>query len=182
MCCASTDRAALALREDVTLVRRTSVLENISLSTKSATPSSRVLLSAYAIPTVLVLAALLPAVTGALVILIAMTMGAETISVFTKSRSSTADKLPGEACHAVSVHKAERIARGVHTSLSSTNLVAFFPWPASGTHISTLSCLLVNASLKKVFARLSLRVTLGRPARPPRYLMTELVRKTWVAT
>lgn len=69
-----------------------------------------------------------------------------------------------------------------HTSLSRTNFVAFFPCPASGTQISTLSCLLVSASRRKLFARLSLRVTLGRPERPPRYLMTEFVWNRCVAT
>lgn len=64
------------------------------------------------------------------------------------------------------------------TSLSILNFETFFPWPASGIHISTLSCLLVNASLKKEVATVGLRVTLGRPAilpPEPRYLSTDLV-------
>ncbi len=108
----SQDKATSALERRHNPVRHTSVFEKISLSTKSATPSSRVLLSAYAIPIVLVFAALFPAVTGALAILMAMTMGAETISVFTKSRSSTADKFPGEAYYAVSVHNLEALRKG----------------------------------------------------------------------
>ena len=74
------------------------MLEKRSLSTKSATPSSRVLLSAYATPTAFVLTAVLPGAAGVLAILMAMTIGAETMSVFTNKRSSTADRLPGEAC------------------------------------------------------------------------------------
>lgn len=65
-----------------------------------------------------------------------------------------------------------------YTSLSKRNLVARFPCPASGTHISTLSCLLVRASRRNVFALFELRVTLGSPSRPPgpRYLITVFVR------
>lgn len=68
----------------------TSVLENKSLSTKSATPSSLVLVSAKAIPTFLVLAFVAPGAAGAEPIAMAMTIGADSKSELTKSRSSTA--------------------------------------------------------------------------------------------
>jgi hypothetical protein len=64
------------------------------------------------------------------------------------------------------------------TSLSNLNLETFFPCPASGIHISTFSCLVVSASLKKEVATVGLSVTLGRPAvlpPEPRYLRTDLV-------
>ena len=68
---------------------RTSVFEKRSLSTKSATPSSRMLVSANAIPTALVFA-LSPRPAAEEVILMAMTIGAERRSEFTNRRSSTA--------------------------------------------------------------------------------------------
>jgi hypothetical protein len=64
------------------------------------------------------------------------------------------------------------------TSLSNLNFETFFPWLASGIHISTFSCLLVSASLKKDVATVGLSVTLGKPANlppEPRYLSTDLV-------
>ena len=73
----------------------TSVLEKRSLSTKSATPNSRMLVSANAMPTALVFA-LSPGDTDE-VTLIAITIGADRRSELTKSRSSTACKFPGEA-------------------------------------------------------------------------------------
>ena len=83
----------------------------------------------------------------------AMTIGAERMSVFTNNKSSTAWRLPGDASayHSVQVQN-QKWTGGVHTSLSSLNFVAFFDWPASGTQISTFSCRAVNASLKKDFA------------------------------
>lgn len=64
------------------------------------------------------------------------------------------------------------------TSLSNLNFETFFPCPASGIHISTFSCLLVSASLKKEVATVGLSVTLGNPAvlpPAPRYFRTDLV-------
>ena len=145
---------------------RTSVLENKSLSTKSATPSSRTLVSANATPTALDFA-LEPRPDGEFATLIAMTTGADRISESLNRRSSTVCRFPGEA------------------SLSNLNFAAFFPWPGSGTHISTRSCLAVNASLRNDCATLILRATDGNPAAfppSPRYLMTELVLNTWFAT
>lgn len=75
----------------------TSVLENESLSAKSATPSSRVLVSAKATPTVFVLTEE-PAPPAEDAILIAITMGADVISVLPNKNSSTACKFPGDAC------------------------------------------------------------------------------------
>lgn len=72
------------------------MLEKRSLSTKSATPSSRTLVSANAIPTALVF--VLSGPTDEEVTLIAITIGAESRSELTKSRSSTACRFPGEAC------------------------------------------------------------------------------------
>ena len=81
-----------------TTIRRTSVLENNSLSTKSATPSSRMLVSAKATPTVFVLAFEgAPAVAGEEATRMAMTTGADMISMFPKSISSTSCRFPGEA-------------------------------------------------------------------------------------
>lgn len=72
----------------------------------------------------------------------------------------------------------------IHTSLSSLNLVALFPWPASGTQISTFSCRAVSASLKKPLAWPSFICTVGSPFFPPgpQYLSTVFVRKRCVAT
>lgn len=76
----------------------TSVLENRSLSGKSATPSSRALVSANAIPTVFVFAfAGKPDAPAEEAILIDITIGADVMSELEKSKSSTACKLPGEA-------------------------------------------------------------------------------------
>lgn len=64
------------------------------------------------------------------------------------------------------------------TSLSSLNLAHFFPWPASGTQISTRSCFVVSASRRSICATVVFKATDGSPvARPPapRYLMTEFV-------
>ena len=74
------------------------MFENKSLSTKSATPSWRVLESANAIPTVLFLTLLEdPGTDGVEEILIAMTIGADRISLSMNKRSSTAERLPGDA-------------------------------------------------------------------------------------
>ena len=98
---------------------RTSVLENISLSTKSATPSSRVLLSAKATPMAFVLTALLPGAAGVLATLIAITIGADTMSVLTKRRSSTADRFPGDAWR--TLNEWHRAHRAMHTYLFVEN-------------------------------------------------------------
>lgn len=74
------------------------MFENKSLSTKSATPSSRILVSAKATPTVFVRAlAGAPGAAGEDVTLIAITTGAEVMSAFPKSISSTSCKFPGDA-------------------------------------------------------------------------------------
>ena len=75
------------------------MLAKRSLSTKSATPSSRVLVSAKAIPTPVDLAcAVAPGTEVVVASLMAITMGAEDNSVFTNNRSSTACRFPGDAC------------------------------------------------------------------------------------
>ena len=74
------------------------MLAKRSLSTKSATPSSRVLVSAKAIPTPVDLAcAVAPGTEVVVASLMAITMGAEDNSVFTNNRSSTACRFPGDA-------------------------------------------------------------------------------------
>lgn len=75
---------------------QTSVLEKRSLSGKSATPSSRVEVSAKAMPTFFVFV-LSPSAAGEEATLIAITIGAESRSELTNSRSSTAKRFPGEA-------------------------------------------------------------------------------------
>lgn len=72
----------------------TSVFEKRSLSTKSAAPISRTLVSAYAMLTFFIFAF---SPLAAEAILIAMTMGAERTSEFAKRRSSTAWRFPGDA-------------------------------------------------------------------------------------
>ena len=74
------------------------MLANRSLSTKSATPNSRVLVSANAIPTPVDFAcAVAPGTEVVVASLMAITIGAEDSSVFTNSRSSTAWRFPGDA-------------------------------------------------------------------------------------
>ena len=74
------------------------MLEKASLSTKSATPNCRKLVSANAIPTVFVFALLAePGTVGVVASLTAMMTGGDSISLFTKSRSSTAWRFPGDA-------------------------------------------------------------------------------------
>ena len=156
---------------------RLSVFENKSLSTKSATPSSRMVVSANAMPTVFSFWDLEEVEVGEEAILMAITIGAVRRSVEAKRRSSTAWRLPGEAC-GMDVRldlKGKKVER---TSLSKRNFAHFFPWPASGTHISTFSCLLVRASRRSIWATLILRLTEGRPVDlppGPRYFMTEFV-------
>lgn len=120
---------------------------------------------------------------GEVPILTAITMGAESKSELTKSRSSTAWRFPGEACPDSGQQLLLQFGSWTLASLSKTNFVFFFPEPASGTQISTLSCFAVRASRKKAFATFVLRDTLGRPPFPalPRCLMTEFVWKTCVA-
>ena len=75
------------------------MLANRSLSTKSATPNSRVLVSAKATPTPVDLAwAVAPGTEVVVASLIAITIGADDNSVFTNNRSSTAWRFPGDAC------------------------------------------------------------------------------------
>jgi hypothetical protein len=72
------------------------MFENMSLSTNSATPSSRTLVSAYATPNVFIL--LLPPVALIVVAsLMDMTTGDDSRLELAKRRSSTAWRLPGEA-------------------------------------------------------------------------------------
>lgn len=70
------------------------------------------------------------------------------------------------------------------TSLSRWYFTTFLPWPGSGAHISTRSCLTVSASLSRLCATEVFKMTLGRPAFPPapKYLMTEFVWYTFCAT
>src|SRR5712671_5600401 len=129
-------------------------------------------------PTVLVFA--LPAEPGTVGVVASFTAimtGGDSMSLLTKSRSSTAWRFPGDALERLLV-KSKRGGEPCHTSLSNLKFETFFPWPASGIHISTFSCLLVNASLRKEVATVGLSVTLGRPAvlpPDPRYLRTDLV-------
>lgn len=104
-----------------------SVFENKSLSTNSATPNSRVFVSANATPTVRDFSFEEPASAFEEdAILIAITTGAETRSTLTKRRSSTAWRFPGDACDSL-----YHVLKGMHlssrTSLSSRNFVAFLP-------------------------------------------------------
>ncbi|SRR6266436_3177878 len=158
--------------------RHTSMFENASLSTKSATPNCRKLVSANAIPTVLVFALpTKPGTVGVVASFTAMMTGGDRMSLFTKRSSSTAWRLPGDAWEEYILIEV-RYECSILTSLSNLNFETFFPWPVSGIHISTLSCLLVSASLKKEVATVGLSVTLGRPAvfpPAPRYLSTDLV-------
>jgi hypothetical protein len=74
------------------------MLEKESLSTKSATPNCRKLVSANAIPTVFVFAlAVEPGTVGVVANFTAMMTGGDRISLFTKRRSSTAWRFPGDA-------------------------------------------------------------------------------------
>jgi len=69
------------------------------------------------------------------------------------------------------------------TSFSSLNwpLVLFFP-EDSWAHISTRSCLDVRASLRNPVACIWFMLTAGSELiLAPKFLMTELVWKTWVA-
>jgi hypothetical protein len=76
----------------------TSTLENASLSTKSATPNCRKLVSANAIPTVLVFALPTePGTVGVVASFTAMITGGDKMSLLTKRRSSTACRFPGDA-------------------------------------------------------------------------------------
>jgi len=80
------------------------MLEKASLSTKSDTPNCRKLVSANAIPTVFAFA--LPAEPGTVGVVAsftAMITGGDRISLFTKRRSSTAWRFPGEALESPSV-------------------------------------------------------------------------------
>ena len=142
-------------------------------------------MSAKAMPTDLVFV-LSPAEMDVEAVLIAMTMGADKRSELTKRRSSTAWRFPGDAFFVRTVQGRRRMSGvEVQTSFSNLNLEHFLPWPGSGSHISTLNCFEVKASRKNVNATFSLKVTLGKPAAfppVPRYLMTEFVRKTCVAT
>ena len=74
------------------------MLANRSLSTKSATPNSRVLVSAKATPTPVDFAwAVAPGTEVVVASLMAITIGADDNSVFTNNRSSTAWRFPGDA-------------------------------------------------------------------------------------
>jgi hypothetical protein len=80
------------------------MLENASLSTKSATPNCRKLVSANAIPIVLAFA--LPAEPGTVGVVASFTAimtGGDKMSLFTKRRSSTAWRFPGDALEFLSV-------------------------------------------------------------------------------
>lgn len=75
------------------------MLAKRSLSTKSATPNSRVLVSAKAMPTPVDFAwAVAPGTEVVVASLMAITIGAEDSSAFTNNRSSTAWRFPGDAC------------------------------------------------------------------------------------
>lgn len=93
------DYALSALSQAGVPKARTSRFEKRSLSTKSATPSSRRLLSAKAMPTALTF---VDAPAGALASLTAMTMGEVKRSEFENRMSSTAWRFPGDAYNAVS--------------------------------------------------------------------------------
>lgn len=159
----------------------TSVLEKISLSMKSATPSSRTLVSANATPTALWLDFTPVAETGTFANWIAITTGAERISELTNSKSSTAWRFPGEAWSWLAyVRYALQTSL---TSLSNLNIVPFFPCPLSDSYISTRSCFDVKASLRSICATETFSVTLSSLRAPaPRYLITDLVWKTCCAT
>jgi hypothetical protein len=74
------------------------MFENASLSTKSATPNCRRLVSANAMPTVLAFALLAePGTVGVVASFTAIMTGGDRMSLFTKRRSSTAWRFPGDA-------------------------------------------------------------------------------------